>query len=141
MAVLDNRAPLPGSEDHTLNWLRNQAIMRSFGRMVIEARKRASAKGLECTITSDDVARCYIRSGMRCALTSCSFTTDKAEGAHKAPFAPSIDRIDCRKGYTPDNIRLVCVAVNYALGEWGEEIFARIARGYVRARDVRRKRK
>lgn len=47
------------------------------------------------------------------------------------PFAPSLDRIDARKGYTTDNVRLVAWVVNHALGDWGEEVFAKIARAYV----------
>lgn len=39
---------------------------------------------------------------------------------------PSIDRIDTTRGYTPDNVRLVCAAVNLALNQFGEGIFFRI---------------
>ena len=39
----------------------------------------------------------------------------------KRPDAASIDRIDASKGYTIDNIRVVCLSVNLALGVWGEE--------------------
>lgn len=37
--------------------------------------------------------------------------------------------IGTRRGYTPDNIRLVCVAVNYALNAWGEDVLHRIVDG------------
>lgn len=31
---------------------------------------------------------------------------------YRRPYRASIDRIDCRKGYTKDNVWLVCFAVN-----------------------------
>lgn len=36
--------------------------------------------------------------------------------------APSLDRIDPKKGYVYKNIRVVCVAANGALGFWGERV-------------------
>jgi hypothetical protein len=47
------------------------------------------------------------------------------------PFAPSIDRINPSIGYTKDNIRLVCASVNFALNEFGEDIFRKICKAYL----------
>ena len=33
--------------------------------------------------------------------------------------SPSIDRIDAKRGYLPNNIRVVCQAMNLAMGDWG----------------------
>ena len=49
----------------------------------------------------------------------------------KCPFAPSIDRKKSKLGYTADNIRLVCTAVNFGMGEWGDEVLRKIAKGVV----------
>ena len=35
--------------------------------------------------------------------------------------SPSIDRINPKFGYTPENIRIVCHAMNAAMGDWGED--------------------
>ncbi len=51
---------------------------------------------------------------------------DKPTNSYRAPFAPSIDRINSEKGYTDGNVRLVCVAVNWALSDWGIEVFEKI---------------
>ena len=40
---------------------------------------------------------------------------------------PSIDRIEPAKGYVLSNVRIVCLAVNCALGFWGEEVLLQIA--------------
>ena len=51
-----------------------------------------------------------------------------ADAFVKCPFAPSIDRILSSGGYTRHNARLVCAAVNFGMGQWGEELFLTLAR-------------
>ena len=34
-------------------------------------------------------------------------------------------------GYPKDNVRLVCVAVNFGMGQWGEEVFLTLAQAAV----------
>ena len=46
--------------------------------------------------------------------------------------SPSLDRIRPESGYVYSNIRVVCFAVNAALGNWGEGVFERIATAYLR---------
>ena len=48
----------------------------------------------------------------------------------------SLDRIDSSKGYTVENCRLVCTAVNLAMNEWGEDVLERIALYYRRKRGI-----
>ena len=48
--------------------------------------------------------------------------------------SPSLDRIDCRKGYLYSNLRIVLYAVNSALGNWGEEKFLQMARSIMERR-------
>lgn len=43
------------------------------------------------------------------------------------PFQPSIDRIDSARGYEVENMRMVCLAVNYCMGKWGEKTLQVIA--------------
>ena len=38
-------------------------------------------------------------------------------------FAPSIDRIDSSKGYTPDNIQIVCCAYNMGKKNMSDDDF------------------
>jgi hypothetical protein len=49
----------------------------------------------------------------------------------KHPFAPSIDRKLSDGHYTPANVRLVCVAVNFGMGQWGQELYMKLARAAV----------
>jgi hypothetical protein len=56
-----------------------------------------------------------------CAVTGLRFRMDndfqKEHGVHRNPFAPSIDRIDSKLGYTNENVRVVCAHVNIMKGE------------------------
>lgn len=51
----------------------------------------------------------------------------------KNPYSPSIDRIDSRIGYTKSNCRIVCVAANYAMNEWGDSVLRELALSMVHA--------
>lgn len=48
--------------------------------------------------------------------------------------SPSLDRINPKKGYVYGNIRIVCFAVNCALGNWGVEIAIRVLKSLERNR-------
>ncbi len=47
------------------------------------------------------------------------------------PATPSIDRKAPDQGYTLTNIRIVCFAVNAAMGNWGESEFLKIAKVWI----------
>jgi hypothetical protein len=49
------------------------------------------------------------------------------------PLSASIDRIEPKLGYVYSNIRIICLALNRAFGDWGEEELFRIVDA-VRAR-------
>jgi hypothetical protein len=68
----------------------------------------------------------------RCAVTGLKFNLERFPDALvKHPFAPSVDRRLSSGGYTEDNVRLVCVAVNFGMGQWGEEVFLTLARAAI----------
>lgn len=86
-----------------------------------EARRSAEKRGLQFDLTFEDVITLMNRAGGRCEVTGVQFS-DVSWGAYRRPFMPSLDRNDGREGYTFDNCRIVCVAANFAMGEWGEEV-------------------
>lgn len=94
-------------------------------------RGRSAAKDRECGITAAHIAQIMRRSGGRCEVTGIAFQTHKPEDSRARPFFHSLDRIDSSKGYVPGNCRIVCYAVNLAMSNWGEEVFAQIATGYI----------
>ena len=56
----------------------------------------------------------------RCAVSGLEFS-NAAVGIGRAryPFMPSLDQIEPGKRYTADNVRLVCVAANFAMNALG----------------------
>jgi hypothetical protein len=91
------------------------------------SKERARSRGIEHYITLDDVKAIYADSAGRCQVSNIPFNDFRPIGSTKRPWYPSIDRIDSRKPYTKDNCRIVCVAVNMAMGEWGLSVLKAIA--------------
>ena len=95
--------------------------MSALGRSRQNAKGR---RGLEFALSMGDIHRMLDECGWRCAVTGAPFSMEIVKG--KRPYAPSIDRIECSDGYLPGNCRLVCVAVNFALNVWGEDVLWRL---------------
>src|SRR3954447_13495057 len=101
---------------------------RWLRRLVNSARRRGKHFAL-----SDHIAeQLYQQQRGRCAVTGIRFSMERKDDALvKHPFAPSLDRRSSKGGYTDDNVRLVCVATNFGMGQWGEEVFLRLAEAAV----------
>ena len=79
----------------------------------------SSRRHLKVAITIDDImARWHAQKGL-CAITGLPMTWGYPEndnGGHRNLNA-SIDRVHNDGDYTPDNIRLICMRVNYMRGD------------------------
>lgn len=85
--------------------------------LVTLARKRATRFNREFSITFEDVLDLFKRQHGKCAYTSFSLDVSKYKTGHprtreERMYRASLDRIDNDKGYTVDNIQLVCAPVN-----------------------------
>jgi len=108
---------------------------RLAGQMMVKVRGNAKRRGIEVSITVEDIDRMMRDQDMRCCLTGIKFKTDRHEGCGRVrPRLPSVDRIDARGPYAMGNVRIVCAAMNAALGDWGEDSFERMLDGYCRAK-------
>lgn len=94
------------------------------------AMNRARRRGMEFTIDEDWCVSRLMQQGKRCALTGIEFSVAGKGMRGRDPFCPSLDRIDCRQGYTPENTRIIILAMNIMLSDWGEGIFQTVAQGY-----------
>jgi hypothetical protein len=74
-----------------------------------------------------DVLRLLLEQDYRCAISGSYFTHDAFSGEGTSPYQPSVDRIDPGRGYERDNVRIVCLMVNYAMSNWGEEPLRKMA--------------
>lgn len=99
------------------------------GHLLVRAAKtRAEAKRLAFLLDASDIIR-RIEAGC-CEVTGIPFFlkhhTEKSTFKH--PFAPSLDRIDPAKGYTPDNVQVVVWIYNAAKGQGTHEDVLNLAR-------------
>lgn len=80
-------------------------------------------------LSRSDLEKLFDRADGRCEVTGIPFTSDPEYGGSRKPFIPSIDRIDSTKPYELYNCRLVCLAANLAMNEWGERVFDMLVMG------------
>lgn len=94
------------------------------------ARDRARNHGLDF-----DIDRAFISDKLDrgvCELSGIRITRESPGNYRTHPFAPSLDRINPSKGYTKENTRLVCFAVNRARSDWGDEVLLTMAEALVK---------
>jgi hypothetical protein len=96
-----------------------------------KTKSRAKRLGREFNFPPEEFEALWKKADGRCMLTGIKFDVGNAPGHTRRPWIPSVDRIDCKKGYVPGNVRIVCNAINTALSEWGDEVFEKLARAYV----------
>ena len=94
--------------------------------LVHTARRRAAAKGIVFELSADCI-EAMLALGV-CQATGIPFCFERTSATRMNPFSPSLDRIDPTKGYTVNNVRLVCSAYNVARGQWGDEVLLTIAK-------------
>jgi hypothetical protein len=100
-----------------------EAILKRLKYCVSRARQNSrQRRKMEFSVTAEYVVSIARAQGMRCALTRAPFSMDTAGPFEDRPYAPSIDRIDCKRGYVEGNVRIVCVAVNFAINRWGDGV-------------------
>lgn len=100
-----------------------------FTAMERSARNRAKRNGREHALPVGWMRERFEEQHGRCAVTALPF--EKGNRKH-APYAPSIDRKDSAKGYTPENCQLVCYMVNCARNQFSDYEFLRMCRAVVR---------
>lgn len=102
-------------------------------RLAQGCHKRAKRNGWEFDLTTQWLEERAKKQLFRCAVTGVPFelkTASRRGRGKRNPFAPSIDRIDCTRGYTKDNVRLVIFAVNIMLADWGDGVLDRVLEHY-----------
>ena len=70
-------------------------------------RKNAKNRGIDCTLTKNQIKRLYENNGGVCDYTGLPLTLESGQ-----PHQATIERINSESGYTPSNILLVSSYVN-----------------------------
>ena len=102
------------------NWRKGNGV---FTVMHLSARARAKKKKIPYELSVEIIKNLCEKQQNRCAITDLPFHFHNLNSYKNKPYAPSIDRRDCAKGYTLDNIQITCVIVNKAKNEYCQEIF------------------
>lgn len=114
----------------------NPVANKMFGTLR-GARTRARMNGYEYVLSEQWCLEQLFRQGGRCALTGMRFSVAGTGMRGRDPYCPSLDRIDNSKGYTPENTRIVILAINIMLADWGEDVFQTVIRRYSAQRKLR----
>lgn len=89
-------------------------------------KSEARLKGIEFTLTHEWAAERWTGC---CELTGLTFEKNELSGPW--PMSPSIDRIDQRRGYTPDNSRFILWGINALRGPGNDDTMIKIARALI----------
>ena len=100
-------------------------------QLLCSAIHRARKHNLPYELNYEWLCDVHERQGDKCALTHLPFTYITKGDRSQMPFSPSLDRINPKLGYTKENTRLVCTAINVALNQHGEDIFSQVAMAYL----------
>lgn len=73
-------------------------------------RARARRKGLDCSLSTEDLMDLYSEQGGVCAISGVAMTMLRGDG--RCGTNISVDRIDSTRGYVVGNVRLVCDRAN-----------------------------
>lgn len=105
--------------------------------IAILVHKRHRLSSIERNIPFDlepaEVYELMRLTGFKCAVSGIAFSKTMAPGRWRDPWAPSLDRIENRHGYSIDNVRVVSLIANTAMNSWGYDALLRMARGVARS--------
>lgn len=115
------------NRDHLREKNARRRIEKRAMCLIAAARTRSRNKGTYFALDgfAEELQR-RIDAG-RCEISGVDF--DLSPG--RKPNSPSLDRINPSLGYTPENVRVICHALNAALGDWGESGLAPIIAGWM----------
>lgn len=96
-------------------------LYRAAFQLVANAKHRATKKGLEYDIDVDFIYD--ILKGGKCARTGIEFSLGYNGKSFKDrnAYTPSIDKIDPTKGYTKDNVQVVCWWYNLSKSNFSDQ--------------------
>jgi hypothetical protein len=98
------------------------SIEDKLKKLIYSVKHRAKKQKLSYDLDVNFIIDLYKKQNGKCIKTNISFITNnclRSEG--KGPWAASVDRIDPNKGYTKDNVQLVCLMYNLCKCMWTDD--------------------
>ena len=90
-----------------------------LSKLLALAKNRAKEKHLSFDLTHDYLVELWESNLGCCAVTGRLFNLEPSDIGLVNKNAPSIDRIEPKKGYTKENVRIIVYMLNCAIGEYG----------------------
>lgn len=106
--------------------LRQWAIEYPARRLYQKCKQSAKKRGLAFSLSLECVET--MLAPMVCSATGLPLHWEHGGASKANPWTPSIDRIDCSKGYVPGNVRVVCWAFNCMRADFPDEVVLTLAR-------------
>jgi hypothetical protein len=113
--------------------------MTTRGRLVLlfnQVKKRVLERSLPFDIDLEWLLAQWEQQSGCCALTGLPFDLrrpiSQGMSPRPMPLSPSIDQKVAGNGYTRDNARLICTAMNLSLGSWGEGVYETVCMAYLK---------
>jgi len=128
----DARAGYHTSDDSFARLTETGPIERDLRKLLEGAKSRAKKKGWDFALNINDLRRLLDEQKCECALSGIAFDLRPNPHSARRAFTVSIDRINNRLGYVPDNIRLVTTIVNIARSDWPDADFQKMCRSVVK---------
>lgn len=94
------------------------------------ARARSKSKNAPFDLTSEWLLEQAEQQDFCCKLTGIKFYSAARAPGRLDPYIPSLDRINASGGYTKDNVRIVIMAINMMMLDWGKEVFDGVISSY-----------
>lgn len=91
------------------------------GKFFYCIKRNAITRNIEFNITIKQVWDLYIKQNKKCALSGLLLTFPKIVGGNDGNV--SVDRIDSKKGYSPDNIQIIHKDINFLKGDLPQDVF------------------
>jgi|GEM_PF-3567783 len=114
------------------------ALDRFWQKQLTRVKAGAASRGIMVGVDKDDLLGQWFKQGGYCAITGLELnwkSVGKAGRGNKAHFAPSVDRIDSRGNYVPDNIQIVAQVVNLMKGDLPMKSFVELC-GVIADRNI-----
>lgn len=108
---------------------RNSTVNGRMIGIIGNAGTRAKKEGFEFDLTKEFLIKMWDDQKGLCAITGTPMSLFAEETRHSNLV--SLDRIDANKGYTVDNVWLVCSKINYAKGVQSYEEFVEMCKAVV----------
>lgn len=120
-------------DDYTKTYKRKwRHSPRGNALTIIEgAKRRAQRDNIPFSLNNPDFVSNLTNKLERgtCELSGLPFVSGKNG---QSPYSPSLDRITPSLGYIPKNVRVICLALNVAFRDWGEDVFLEIATAWMK---------